>query len=86
MLLIPTFLLLIFPANLTIYLRKNTKHSATIFTIHSFGKIYLWTLAYDLGFFPFDIRPSCLMSVCFLLINFINSLTKFKEVRKPPLD
>jgi hypothetical protein len=34
--------------------------------------IYLWTLAYDLGCFPFDIKPSSHMSVCLLIqINFI---------------
>ena len=27
--------------------------------------IYLWTLAYGLGCFPLDIKPSCYMSVCF---------------------
>jgi len=50
MLLIPTFLLLIFPINLTTYLYKNTKHSATIFfKIHSFGKIF--RVLHIFGFF-----------------------------------
>jgi hypothetical protein len=42
MLLIPTFLLLISPINFTIYLLilQYTKHSATIFFIYSFGKIF----------------------------------------------
>jgi len=48
--------------------------------------IYLWTLAYGLGYFPFDIKPSCYISVCLSIqINFIKSFTKFKGIRKPPL-
>jgi len=56
------------------------KNKKTTFTLN----IYLWTLAYDLGFFPFDVRPSCHTSVCLLLINFILSLTKFKGIKKIP--
>lgn len=51
MLLIPTLLLLIPPINFTIYLLRYIKHSATIFEIHSFGKIFRVLIIFGSLFF-----------------------------------
>ena len=46
MLLIPTFLLLIFPINFTTYLHKYTKHSATIILLFIASVKYLESLLF----------------------------------------